>query len=132
MPVVCTSSLLLKSIAQTAARMSFAADDASPVSSLPSSPSLSAGDDAATLSSTASSQDSLLEYRAPLNGEAPEPSIDGTSVMGGEGGIRAESADQVSDDDKQVSQLSGDPPCCPDPRATSRKLCSAGSESRGG
>ncbi|POY71537.1 putative Protein-serine/threonine phosphatase [Rhodotorula taiwanensis] len=103
MPVVCTSSLLLKSIAQTAARMSFAADDASPVSSLPSSPSLSAGDDAATLSSTASSQDSLLEYRAPLNGEAPEPSIDGTSVMGGEGGIRAESADQVSDDDKQLA-----------------------------
>lgn len=83
-------------------RMSFAADDASPVSSLPASPAHSSSPNDADSSSATSSAD-LQEYRAPLNGEAPEPSIDGTSVTGGEGGIRADSADQVSDDDKKVS-----------------------------
>ncbi|KWU41314.1 protein phosphatase 5 [Rhodotorula sp. JG-1b] len=82
--------------------MSFAADDASPVSSLPASPAHSSSPNDADSSSATSSAD-LQEYRAPLNGEAPEPSIDGTSVTGGEGGIRADSADQVSDDDKKLA-----------------------------
>lgn len=72
--------------------MSFASDDSSPTGSLPSSPSTSA----------TSLTDDLNGYRAPLNGEAPEPSIDGTSVGGGEGGIRAESVDEITDDDKKV------------------------------
>lgn len=86
--------------------MSFAADDASPVSSLPASPAQSSTPndaDSSSATSSAGSASDLQEYRAPLNGEAPEPSIDGTSVTGGEGGIRADSADQVSDDDKKVS-----------------------------
>ncbi|GAA5901883.1 hypothetical protein JCM8208_006627 [Rhodotorula glutinis] len=73
--------------------MSFANDDSSPTSSLPSSPSTSA----------TSLSDDLNGYRAPLNGEAPEPSIDGTSVGGGEGGVRAESLDEISDDDKKLA-----------------------------
>jgi len=75
--------------------MSFANDDSSPTSSLPSSPSTSA----------TSLNDDLNGYRAPLSGEAPEPSIDGTSVGGGEGGVRAESLDEISDDDKKVRLL---------------------------
>ena len=88
-------------------RMSFAADDASPVSSLPASPAHSSSPndaDSSSATSSAGSASDLQEYRAPLNGEAPEPSIDGTSVTGGEGGIRADSVDQVSDDDKKVSK----------------------------
>jgi len=68
--------------------MSFAADDSSPISSLPSS---------------SSSESDSSEYRAPLNGEAPEPSIDGTSVTGGEGGLRASSAEEVDAESKKVS-----------------------------
>jgi len=67
--------------------MSFAADDSSPTSSLPSS----------------GSDSDESEYRAPLNGEAPEPSIDGTSVTGGEGGLRASSAEEVDEESKKVS-----------------------------
>ncbi|GAA6025395.1 hypothetical protein JCM8202_005280 [Rhodotorula sphaerocarpa] len=93
--------------------MSFAADDASPVSSLPTSPPLSPGSSssdsdsasgsAATSNAAGAPTDNLQEYRAPLNGEAPEPSIDGTSVTGGEGGIRADSVDEVSEDDKKLA-----------------------------
>ncbi|GAA5992906.1 hypothetical protein JCM10908_001399 [Rhodotorula pacifica] len=82
--------------------MSFAADDASPVSSLPTSPGVADGDNDSS-SSSATSSTSFSEYRAPLNGEAPEPSIDGTSVTGGEGGIRADSAEEVSEDDKKLA-----------------------------
>ena len=42
------------------------------------------------------------DYRAPLNGDAPEPSIDGTSVNGGEGGVRAANAAEVGDEEKKV------------------------------
>lgn len=48
--------------------------------------------------STASS-----EYVAPLSGHAPDPSIDGTSVSGGEGGVRAEKEADVGEEEKQVS-----------------------------
>lgn len=67
--------------------MSFASDDSSPTSSLPDSSDSDLGND----------------YRAPLNGEAPEPSIDGTSVTGGEGGVRVSSAEDVSAEEKKVS-----------------------------
>ncbi|GAA5871040.1 hypothetical protein JCM1840_007576 [Sporobolomyces johnsonii] len=77
--------------------MSFAADDASPTSSLPSSPSTSA----TSLNGSISGDEG--EYRAPLNGEAPEPSIDGTSVAGGEGGVRATSAEEVGDEEKKLA-----------------------------
>ncbi|KAK4050596.1 Palmitoyl-protein thioesterase 1 [Microbotryomycetes sp. JL201] len=67
----------------------------SPTAALPDLDSVSSSDDAA-------STDATSEYVAPLSGKAaPEPSIDGTSVTGGEGGVRAQSLDQVSDEDKQ-------------------------------
>lgn len=53
---------------------------------------------------------STSEYIAPLSGHAPDPSIDGTSNGGHseEGGVRAESQDQVGEQEKQVStQLAG-------------------------
>lgn len=75
--------------------MSFS-NDSSPTSSLPGSP-----ESATPLSSLSETS----EYRAPLSGEAPEPSIDGTSVGGGEGGIRAGSAEEISEDDKKVSLM---------------------------
>lgn len=89
----------------------FSTDD-SPTSSLPSSPPSSNG--ATPSSSSPTSGDSELhydgasdsEYRAPLNGEAPEPSIDGTSVTGGEGGLRALSIEEVGDEEKKVSLAS--------------------------
>ncbi|GAA5833510.1 hypothetical protein JCM3766R1_002562 [Sporobolomyces carnicolor] len=43
------------------------------------------------------------DYRAPLNGDAPEPSIDGTSVNGGEGGVRAANAAEVGDEEKKAA-----------------------------
>ncbi|BGP49272.1 Palmitoyl-protein thioesterase 1 [Rhodotorula kratochvilovae] len=76
--------------------MSFSSDD-SPTSSLPSSPSGSSS------SATSLTGGDLNEYRAPLNGEAPEPSIDGTSIGGGEGGVRADSLEEISDDDKKLA-----------------------------
>jgi hypothetical protein len=80
--------------------MSFSSD-ASPTSSLPSSPSTSATAPSSPNSTNGDLHDS--EYRAPLNGEAPEPSIDGTSVGGGEGGLRALSLEEVGKEEKVVS-----------------------------
>ncbi|GAA5992628.1 hypothetical protein JCM11641_003530 [Rhodosporidiobolus odoratus] len=74
--------------------MSFSSD-ASPTSSLPSlSPSSSP---------PSSPQTTDDDYRAPLSGEAPEPSIDGTSVQGGEGGVRATSLAEVGDEEKKLA-----------------------------
>ena len=92
----------------------FAADDASPTSALPSLESLTTSDvvldsqlnqdvadsDNESVSSTGSA---ASEYIAPLSGHAPDASIDGTSVGGGEGGIRPESKEEISDEDKKVS-----------------------------
>ncbi|GAA5952624.1 hypothetical protein JCM3765_002225 [Sporobolomyces pararoseus] len=64
--------------------MSFQVDDANP---------------AAVPQDSANSED----YRAPLNGEAPEPSIDGTSVNGGEGGVRAANAAEVGEEEKKAA-----------------------------
>ncbi|GAA6006865.1 PP5 family serine/threonine-protein phosphatase [Rhodotorula paludigena] len=75
--------------------MSFSSDDSSPTSSLPSSPSTSA--------TSAPALPGASEYRAPLSGEAPEPSIDGTSVGGGEGGIRAATVDDVGEAEKKLA-----------------------------
>ncbi|GAA5917451.1 hypothetical protein JCM6882_006473 [Rhodosporidiobolus microsporus] len=72
--------------------MSFASDDSSPTSSLPASPS-----------SAATSLPDDSEYKAPLSGEAPEPSIDGSSKYGGEGGVRATSAEEVGDEERQAA-----------------------------
>ncbi|GAA5930518.1 protein serine/threonine phosphatase [Sporobolomyces koalae] len=69
--------------------MSFQVDDASPTSVLPTGSS--------------SSDSDAGDYRAPLNGDAPEPSIDGTSVTGGEGGVRATSADEVGLEEKTAA-----------------------------
>lgn len=46
------------------------------------------------------------DYRAPLNGDVPEPSIDGTSVNGGEGGVRAATEADVGEEEKKVSKPS--------------------------
>ncbi|BGP17335.1 hypothetical protein JCM10213_007549 [Rhodosporidiobolus nylandii] len=78
--------------------MSFSSDS-SPTSlpatsSPPSSPS----------SSTSSlPSDPEQEYRAPLNGDAPEPSIDGTSSGGGEGGIRAARKEDVGEEESKLA-----------------------------
>ena len=89
-------------------------DSSSPTAALPtleqatSSSSLSSSStstlDFGDASFTTSSSDATSEYLAPLSGHAPDPSIDGTSVGGTseEGGVRAESRDQVGDQEKQV------------------------------
>lgn len=64
--------------------MSFQVDDANPASVPPDA------------------EDSE-DYRAPLNGDAPEPSIDGTSVNGGEGGVRAASEAEVGEAEKKAA-----------------------------
>ncbi|KAK4702839.1 serine/threonine-protein phosphatase 5, partial [Phenoliferia sp. Uapishka_3] len=46
---------------------------------------------------------STSEYIAPLSGHAPDPSIDGTSVTGGEGGVRAEKEEEVGEEQKQAA-----------------------------
>ncbi|KAK4054960.1 Palmitoyl-protein thioesterase 1 [Microbotryomycetes sp. JL221] len=73
-------------------------DTASPTAALPSLDDVtSSSSDSSSLSSDATS-----EYVAPLSGKvAPEPSIDGTSVQGGQDGVRPDSLDEVSDEDKQ-------------------------------
>ncbi|GAA5825213.1 hypothetical protein JCM11251_006147 [Rhodosporidiobolus azoricus] len=70
--------------------MSFS-DDSSPTSSLPSSPS----------SPPSSLPDD--DYKAPLSGEAPEPSIDGSSKYGGEGGVRASSLEEVGEEERKLA-----------------------------
>ena len=74
-------------------------DSNSPTQSLPS---LSDAESDAGSDSGRSSTSS--EYIAPLSGHAPDPSIDGTSVGGGEGGVRADREEDVGDEEKQVSQ----------------------------
>lgn len=94
------------------------ADSSSPTSALPSLESVtisSSSDSSAAANgngkgddgdgdadSDAGSSTGSSEYVAPLGGHAPEPSIDGTSVGGGEGGVRAETPDQVGDEEKKV------------------------------
>ena len=89
-------------------------DSASPTSALPSLESLTAaevvleslvnaGGAESDSDSVSSAGSTASEYIAPLSGHAPDASIDGTSVGGGEGGIRPESKDDVSDEDKKVS-----------------------------
>lgn len=89
-------------------------DSSSPTSALPSLESLTTSDvvlDAQLNATVAESDDESVsstgsaasEYIAPLSGHAPDASIDGTSVGGSEGGIRPESQEDVSDQDKKVS-----------------------------
>lgn len=93
-------------------------DSASPTAALPSLESLTsstdpkqaqqanahlANSDDESVSSTGSA---ASEYIAPLSGHAPDASIDGTSVGAGEGGIRPESKEEVTEQDKAVSRLS--------------------------
>jgi hypothetical protein len=79
-----TKSLKARSTARDSLiEMSFQVDDANPAS---------------LAEEVANSED----YRAPLNGDAPEPSIDGTSVNGGEGGVRAANAAEVGEEEKKV------------------------------
>ncbi|GAA6043581.1 hypothetical protein JCM8097_005264 [Rhodosporidiobolus ruineniae] len=79
--------------------MSLSVDDGSPTSSLPSSPSDSGSSSSATLSSLPPDS----EYRAPLSGECPDPSLAGSSEAGGESGIRANSEDEVGDEEKRLA-----------------------------
>lgn len=79
-------------------------DSSDPTSALPTLASLPHHDHSGSSStSDYGESDSDSEYVAPLSGHAPDPSIDGTSVGGGEGGVRAESLEEVTDEDKQVS-----------------------------
>ncbi|GAA6024151.1 hypothetical protein JCM10207_001601 [Rhodosporidiobolus poonsookiae] len=81
--------------------MSFS-DDSSPTSSLPSSPSSSPSTGATSSVAHLSLDDS--DYRAPLNGEAPEPSLAGSSEYGGEAGNpRAVRIEDVSEEEKKAA-----------------------------
>ncbi|GAA5848786.1 hypothetical protein JCM8547_006345 [Rhodosporidiobolus lusitaniae] len=78
--------------------MSFSSDDSSPTSSLPSTP----GSPTSSATGTPPPHSFDDDFKAPLSGSAPEPSIDGTSVNG-EGGIRALSLDEVGDEEKRLA-----------------------------
>jgi hypothetical protein len=80
-------------------------DSASPTSVLPSLESLSTSSASDSASDDGSSATSDSEYVAPLSGHAPDPSIDGTSVTGGEGGVRVEKSEDVTEADRQVSSI---------------------------
>ncbi|ORY62711.1 Metallo-dependent phosphatase-like protein [Leucosporidium creatinivorum] len=79
-------------------------DTDSPTDALPTpAPVASSSSSSDSASDSGSEYSPSSEYCAPLGGHAPDPSIDGTSVGGGEGGIRAENAEDVSDADKQTA-----------------------------
>lgn len=83
-------------------------DSDSPTSALPNLAELSHHEHHSSSStSDYGESDSDSEYVAPLSGHAPDPSIDGTSAGGGEGGLRAESLEEISEEDKQVSGARG-------------------------
>ncbi|KAI5480161.1 protein phosphatase 5, partial [Pseudohyphozyma bogoriensis] len=81
----------------------FSSDSDSPTAALPALKDLtmrdaSDSDDSSSVGSSASS-----EYVAPLSGHAPDPSIDGTSVDGEGGALRAERPEDVSDEEKAAA-----------------------------
>jgi hypothetical protein len=100
-----TASLDLKRPRRAATMApSLFSDTSSPTEALPTpAPVASSSSESDSASDSGSEYSPTSEYCAPLGGHAPDPSIDGTSVGGGEGGIRADKAEDVSDADKQVS-----------------------------